>query len=362
MPVKPKQTTLTQFFDYCILHQLPFAFYRLPQAKQINVIAQKQQAIVGINNKQKGFVFAPFTTDKNFVPLHIQADIAATTNKLPALTFAKQAVTDIKATKYKLEETGKADFEKYVRKARKEIRNGSFKKIVVARVLKKKKPEAFNAADYFESLSNKYPHAFVSLVFTPQYGLWIGATPEILLYGKGNTYTTHSLAGTQGKIAAGKKVNWGDKELEEQRIVTDYITKKLSALSQSIEVSAPETIAAANLLHLRTTFTYNLPPPTNWQQVVTALHPTPAVAGLPKQKAVKFILKNEPFTRGFYSGYLGPVNPANGQANLFVNLRCMQVLKNRLAVYVGCGITAHSVPEKEWQETQLKAQTLLSVL
>ena len=91
------------------------------------------------------------------------------------------------------------------------------------------------------------------------------------------------------------------------------------------------------------------------------MHPTPAVCGLPKNKALEFLLKNEIHNREFYSGFLGPVNIGKSSA-LFVNLRCMQLKDKEAVIYVGCGITADSQPEKEWEETQLKSQILLSVI
>ena len=112
---------------------------------------------------------------------------------------------------------------------------------------------------------------------------------------------------------------------------------------------------------MRTSFTYKATSTAAWQKIVGQLHPTPAVAGLPKQKAIDYILEHEKSPRQFYSGYLGPVN-LEGQVNLFVNLRCMQVLKNKLAFYAGCGITADSVPADEWRESKMKIATLASVL
>ena len=144
--------------------------------------------------------------------------------------------------------------------------------------------------------------------------------------------------------------------------MSDFIIKRFEKItSEKPFVEGPITIAAGNLLHLRTTFLYKALSVSQWQKIVKRLHPTPAVAGLPRKRAVDFILKNEPSQRGFYSGYLGPVN-TGGDINLFVNLRCMQVLENKLALYVGCGITKDSDPELEWQESKIKTQTLLAVL
>jgi isochorismate synthase len=96
------------------------------------------------------------------------------------------------------------------------------------------------------------------------------------------------------------------------------------------------------------------------------LHPTPAVCGLPKNEALSFILEHEIHNREFYSGFLGPVNMTSGRgrnsSSLYVNLRCMKLRENTAILYAGCGITVESEPEKEWQETELKANTLLSVI
>jgi len=91
------------------------------------------------------------------------------------------------------------------------------------------------------------------------------------------------------------------------------------------------------------------------------LHPTSSVCGMPKFPALQFIVANEHLNREFYSGFLGPVN-IKGNNQLYVNLRCMQILRTRVVMYAGAGITHDSDPEKEWDETALKCQTLLDVI
>ena len=102
------------------------------------------------------------------------------------------------------------------------------------------------------------------------------------------------------------------------------------------------------------------------------MHPTPAVCGLPKDQAKAFIVENEKYDRGFYTGYLGELNSSfgtdSGSSDLFVNLRCMQIdldkNKNNTPVYLymGCGITKDSIPEKEWSESSNKSTTMKKVL
>jgi isochorismate synthase len=97
------------------------------------------------------------------------------------------------------------------------------------------------------------------------------------------------------------------------------------------------------------------------KDLVTALHPTHAVCGLPKNTAQQFILENESYLRTNYSGFLGELNMHNS-SQLFVNLRCMQIINNCAEIFVGGGITNESVPEKEFEETVSKSQIMKNIL
>jgi isochorismate synthase len=359
-----KPTSLLQFFNYCVQNNLPFAFYHMPETGVIKVIAQKHNKQVKNKNApaQKGFLFAPFQEGKNQTSLLIAPDIFTSSDKLPALNFAAPSGKTSITEKPGLKEATKHQFISHVKNIQQEIKKGVFKKIVAARVVKKKKPKTFSPVTFFENLGKNYPAAFASLVYTPQHGLWIGASPEILLNVDESGFKTYSLAGTKANTSVNSTVEWGEKEQEEQKIVSQYITSAFKKVTSARpEIKGPETIAAGNLLHLRTTFIYPHIPKNKWPQVVAGLHPTPAVAGLPKKQSIRFIHSHEIANRNFYSGYLGPVN-LDGHISLFVNLRCMKVLKNKLAVHVGCGITASSVPANEWKESKMKSETLLSVL
>ena len=339
----------------------------MPETDTIRIVTQKKSALreIGFDKttlKQSGFLFSPFEENKRFRKVLISPYIFCNENDLPKLNFSSNLKWIRKKETLKLKSTNKTEFENLVRKVKKEIAGRQSKKIVVAGILKKDKPENFNPVTFFKSLCNSYPHAFISLVFTPKYGLWVGATPEILLSVNKKNFKTYSLAGTKPNSKENSKTSWGKKEMEEQKIVSDYITKALSGITGvKPKLKGPETVVAGNLLHLRTTFSAKPVSNNLWQAVVKELHPTPAVAGLPKQKAMHFIAKHEKSPRGFYSGYLGPVN-LDKQINLYVNIRCMQILKNKLAVYVGCGVTSGSNPLGEWKEAKNKAQTLLQVL
>jgi isochorismate synthase len=132
----------------------------------------------------------------------------------------------------------------------------------------------------------------------------------------------------------------------------------------AIHETGPRTIAAGNVVHLQTDFRVDLPRAELMalaNRVLHELHPTSAVCGMPKDKALSFILQHEGYDRSFYSGFLGPVH-IDGQSHLYVNLRCMQLGQNVAYLYVGGGVTADSCADAEWRETELKAGTLLAVL
>jgi len=210
-----------------------------------------------------------------------------------------------------------------------------------------------NPLKVFYELCNKYPAAFVSLVYIPGDITWITATPELLVSAKDNEIKTVSLAGTK---PAGSLDRWTEKEKMEQQIVTDYIHQILERYSKNINVSGPSEVIAGNVKHLKTLFSTALN--TGLWNLVSDLHPTPAVCGTPLDKARHFIEETEGYDRKYYTGFLGPCN-IKGKTNLFVNLRCAELFSHAVNLYIGGGITKDSVPEAEWEETELKANTLL---
>ena len=158
---------------------------------------------------------------------------------------------------------------------------------------------------------------------------------------------------------------WNQKEIEEQAMVSRYIIEqfKIIRLREFIE-TGPRSVRAGNMIHLKTEYTVDLKKvhfPELGTIMLNLLHPTSAVCGMPKFSSLRFITANEHLNREFYSGYLGPVN-MKGMSRLYVNLRCMQILRTRAVLYAGAGITHDSIPEKEWEETALKCQTLLDVM
>ena len=169
-----------------------------------------------------------------------------------------------------------------------------------------------------------------------------------------------------GKKNSGQKINdvfWEKKEIEEQKFVSEYIRNIFYKLNiTDYQQSKTYTKSAGNVFHLQTDFEFSSDKIENkLGEFIHELHPTPAVCGTPKEASLSYILKNETHNREYYSGFLGTVN-MKANTDLFVNLRCMKILPDRLALFVGGGLTKGSVPEKEWEETVLKTETLLALL
>ena len=159
----------------------------------------------------------------------------------------------------------------------------------------------------------------------------------------------------------GETVTWSTKNIEEQRIVATYIAECLEQFSADFSEEGPRTVRAANLVHLRSDFNFTLPTNDRIGDLLQSLHPTPAVCGLPKREAFRFIIGNEHTPRRYYSGFMGMLDPQS-DTHLYVSLRCMNIDGNRCHLFAGGGLLRESTGEQEWQETEAKLETMRRLL
>lgn len=233
---------------------------------------------------------------------------------------------------------------------------GELRKVVLARTI----PVAFDPVHlpvlFIEALERR-PEAFVCLMNCPEFGTWLGASPERLIHAENDLVTVDSIAGTQAWNSAPNTVeHWGAKERNEQELVTTAIRDVLEGHAvQDLRIGGPSVLHAGPVAHLHTRLQGKLGK-GSLAQLAQALHPTPAVCGTPREAALRFIVAHEPHDRGLYAGYWGPWQ-MDGATTLYVNIRCLQAFANRVNIHVGGGITAGSKSEDEWQETEQKART-----
>lgn len=338
---------------------LPFVIYRKPNKTKLIGFFQKNDHLYFAEDfKETGFIFAPF--NGNQIILIPKKESVLWESELTA--FKGNYDSD---KEYPENNTDKERFESLVQKGVDATANGVFEKVVLSRKEIIDLPD-FDLVSVFKKLIYTYPDAFCYCWYHPKIGLWIGATPERLLKASKKKFFTMALAGTQNYEDT-IDVAWEKKEIEEQQYVTDFILDNIKSLTREVAISSPYTLKAGGVLHIKTDIEGKLNKDSNMKQVVSVLHPTPAVCGLPKESARNFILENEKYDREYYTGFLGEINKKEfskdtSKTDLYVNLRCMQITNKQAHLYVGCGITKDSIPENEWKESVNKSMTMKRVL
>lgn len=254
-------------------------------------------------------------------------------------------------------ERSKENYLDKIRKVIDFIEENQLKKLVIARQKIITLSESINLTNSFLNLCNAYPNAFVYL-FINGSECWLGAFSELLgkYDKKTQVFETMSLAGTLPLSEI-----WSKKEHVEQQTVTDYIQNILLQYSipENLSISDTYDHISGNIKHLRTDFSTKISP-SDLPSIISDLHPTPAVCGIPKALCREAISYFEEQERSFYSGYIR-IEDENF-IQYFVNLRCGKFSQNYAQIFVGGGITAESTPKKEWQETELKAEAIINNL
>jgi isochorismate synthase len=339
-----------------------YAIYRLPHEDHATLITQsvgepmELHSLTELNGKQ-GFVVAPFEVkaDQPVVLIQGKTETIALSNEQLTADDGKNRLPSDMSNYYKV------DFANY----HSQLEADKFRKIVLARCADEQMPNGVKPIDLFYRACQLYPRLFIALVDTEKSGCWLTATPEILLDGHGADWRTIALAGTM-KLEGdqldgeGETLTWSTKNIQEQRIVATYITECLEQFTDDFREEGPRTVRAANLVHLRSDFTFKLADNNKIGDLLQALHPTPAVCGLPKREAFKFIVKNEHTPRRYYSGFMGPVTQED--THLYVSLRCMNIDGDVCHLYAGGGLLKDSVEEQEWLETEAKMETMKKLL
>ena len=256
-----------------------------------------------------------------------------------------------------------------VTKAKEKITEKEFSKIVVARELPIKLDKPVSDTHIINRLRHQYPDCYSFLIRQNANSSFIGCSPERLASFKGNFIFTEGLAGStpRGKSASeDAKLEFNllrcDKDIEEHNIVLNAIQENLTPFADSIEFPSKLGIKKlSNVQHLHTPIRARIKDGVSKTEVLKTLHPTPAVGGFPKEKAIPYITQFEDFDRGWYAGPIGWIN-AHGEGEFAVAIRSGLIKNEEVRFFAGCGIVEGSDPEKEWEETNLKFIPMLSAL
>jgi len=245
------------------------------------------------------------------------------------------------------------------------IRAGDLGKVVLARRVDIEANRPFATSDVLERLGALYPSC---MVFRMEG--FVGASPELLISRRDLTVASHPLAGTvarSGDAAADRglvdALLASPKERAEHAFVVDELGRALAPWCEALDVpDRPSILELRNVSHLATAVTGRLrPAPPTALRLVDAVHPTPAVAGTPTDKATAYLQTAEGFDRGRYAGPVGWVS-ATGDGDWAIGIRSAVVDGARASICAGVGVVADSDPRAELAETQLKLQALLAAL
>ena len=320
---------------------------RLPGSDKREIYVADSFSLLEENLQEIGFVFAPFLNpgEAYLIPAHLAVE------RIPdqIIKANSQNLSDIRID-------DKEEYSRYVEHIIQSLGENENHKVVASRRLRV--PLDIPAEKLFDRLSAKYPDAFVFLFSTAETGTWIGASPELLLERKGETFRTMALAGTRSAATSG---DWDYKNLREQEIVKDFLEDILKNRELKVTVDETTTQKAGPVEHLMTRIKAHGKLKYGVVELLKTMSPTPALCGYPKESALRTIVEHEGDGRGFYGGYAG-IWHGEYDFKLYVNLRSGKIEKNEIILSAGGGITRHSVAEEEWEETEKKLRTLIDVL
>ena len=254
-----------------------------------------------------------------------------------------------------VEGTARRDHVERVGLALETIAEGALEKVVLSSRLSVR-VDAIELDAIVRQQALAHPNSFSWLLHHKDVGTWFGSSPEPLVEGTRPHFRTACLAGTRIAGPASTHHVWTQKEQHEQQLVTDAVVSALESVKcEDIQLSQRETVRYGPLEHLRTLVDFSAT--SGLEEIMAALHPTPAVGGTPRKAALDFISQHEGHDRAYYTGWVGLEEEQNVQ--YFVNLRCARLENNIITAFAGGGITAGSDPDAEWQETRNKLRSLL---
>lgn len=256
-----------------------------------------------------------------------------------------------------------------IRRAVTQIKETDLEKVVLARACELRSKRRINVIRALEYLNQNYDEC-ARFLFEPRpFHAFYGATPEILVQIKGKNLKTMALAGSMRRgrdpvedSFLAQELKASKKDRHEHKLVVDSIVRRINPWAAEIlKEEEPQIYTLSYIHHLLTPITVALKEPVGALTLVELLHPTPALGGSPREKALEFIRNAEPVPRGWFAGPVGWIDhEMNGE--FAVAIRSTVAQERRVWFYAGAGIVADSIPVNEWAETALKFQPMFAAL
>ncbi|MBM3400525.1 MAG: hypothetical protein FJY15_08195 [Bacteroidetes bacterium] len=320
-----------------------FAIWREPGSSPVGIRGEFKCSCISESQMQDGFVFRPW--NGNLRHFYLQGEYISDIALLRSLTTTAESYQTIDVSVM-----NRAEWGAYIGHIQHEISLGQVRKVVAAR--QSLCETRFSLFDAFLAACERYPDAYVSIVCHAQFGTWLGATPEILIQPEGADWKTVSMAGT----LVNEQSDWTGKEKEENTATQQFLRQILAKMgAHIIETGPADAVRAGTLRHLVKQYRFSLQE-KDIPHLIAELHPTPAVGGLPRDKALSIIANHEKQSRNLFSGYVGFYRA--DRPHLWVNLRCCEWRGQVAVLHAGAGINAQSDAGLEWEETAAKMQTI----
>jgi len=261
-----------------------------------------------------------------------------------------------------------AGWREQVEGALRRIEAGDLEKVVLAGRLTARLHGTFRLADALSRLDRTYPDCYRFAVDPGMGAAFFGATPERLITRECSRVRTVALAGSVGRGGTEREDERLAAELEsspkirhEHDLVVGAVRDQLRSVAADVSVGDAGVRKLANVQHLETPITADLDGETHVLELIEALHPTPAVGGLPPDVAGRTIAETERFDRGWYAAPVGWFD-AEGNGTFAVGIRSAVAGGETATLFAGNGIVADSDPDAEWDELQLKYRPILDQL
>jgi len=259
-------------------------------------------------------------------------------------------------------------FKSVVTSALDSIAADNFSKIVIAHTTDIQSAAPFEIIQSLNNLRTLHPDCYIFSTSNGQGHNFIGASPERLLSVQNRQLVTDALAGSAPRggnstedLHLANMLLKNRKEKREHKAVSDFMLERLRSIGIKAQQLPLQLLKLSNIQHLWTPIYAHLPPDIEPLEIIALLHPTPAVAGVSTKVACEKIRHYEKFDRSLYAAPLGWID-FDGNCEFIVGIRSALINGDQARLYAGAGIVSGSNPDKEFDEVQLKLQSLLKAL
>lgn len=266
--------------------------------------------------------------------------------------------------------SNREDFEAGVRSILAAIRGGELRKAVLARILDLELPAELDPVEVLSRLRAANPSAHLFLLEPEGGRVLLGAAPEVVASLRDGILRCTAVAGSVGRDPdpeedrrLGERLLASAKDREEQDLTLREMLGQLAPRSLGPVETDPEPglLVLPRIQHLETRIRARVAPGETVLTLLQAVHPTPAVCGLPRDRALEVLRRIEPFQRGWYAGPMGWFDGA-GEGEFVPALRSAVGGGRQWRLFAGAGIVPGSDPSLEWEETEMKMQSALRAL